>query len=192
MKIDMYYDFACPFCYIGHNQLVKALNKLEVKDVVINYIPFPLNVHSYGHTGSKEVLMVKYDMSEEEAIGSLKALEERAKSFGLKIDSFNTKMVDTKPVMAKIAKLNNPTALVERLLEKYFCDGFDFNIEGTKQIFSEYGYDYDAIIGEDELVRHPQVEAVPTYTIDGITFSGSNDVDGYIEIIKQIEAHNQK
>lgn len=191
MKIDMYYDFACPFCYIGHNQLIKALKKLEVKDVVINYIPFPLNVHSYGLKTSKEVLMVKYNMSEVEAINSLKSLEQRGDSFGLNIDAFSTKMVDTTNVMAQISKLNNPTILVEKLLEEYFCNGFDFNVTDTKEIFEKYGFTYDTTLEVSELPRHPQVEAVPTYTIDGITFSGSNDVNGYIEIIKQIELKNK-
>ena len=191
MKIDMYYDFACPFCYIGHNQIIKALKKLEIKDVRFNYIPFPLNVHSYGFKTSKEVLMVKYNMSEEEALNNLKSLENRGKTFGLNIDAFNTKMVDTSIVMGKISKLNNPINLVERLLEEYFCNGFDFNVLETKILFKEYGYDYDSIEVKTPLSRHPQVEAVPTYTIDGVTFSGSNDVDGYIDIIKQIKQHNK-
>lgn len=34
MKIEIWSDYACPFCYIGEAKLEKAMNELGIKDQV--------------------------------------------------------------------------------------------------------------------------------------------------------------
>ena len=44
MKIELWSDFACPFCYIGKTKFEKALNRFEHKDEVeLVYKAYQLN-----------------------------------------------------------------------------------------------------------------------------------------------------
>lgn len=47
MKIEMYSDYACPFCYIGKRQLEQALAQFEhADDVEIVHKAFELYPHA--------------------------------------------------------------------------------------------------------------------------------------------------
>ena len=44
IKIDLWSDFSCPFCYIGKSRLERVINDLNLKDFVeIHYKSYQLN-----------------------------------------------------------------------------------------------------------------------------------------------------
>ncbi len=51
MKIEVWSDFSCPFCYIGKTRLEKALNATGLKDKVeVSFQSFQLNPYAPNTT----------------------------------------------------------------------------------------------------------------------------------------------
>ena len=89
MKIEVWSDFVCPFCYIGKRRLEMALEQFpHKKDVEVEFKSFELdqNAPIYSGTSINEVLASKYGISIEEAKRNNVQLGNHAASMGL---SFN-------------------------------------------------------------------------------------------------------
>jgi len=69
MKIEIWADYACPFCYIGKTTLEQALEKTGLKGVEIVYKAFQLdpNAPKEANEGTIEHLAHKYGVSISEA-----------------------------------------------------------------------------------------------------------------------------
>lgn len=70
MKIEVWSDFVCPFCYIGKRRLEMALEQFPHRDnVEVEFKSFELdpNTPVYSGTSINEVLASKYGISIEEA-----------------------------------------------------------------------------------------------------------------------------
>ena len=70
MKIEIWSDIACPFCYIGKRRLEIALEQFEHKeDVKIAFRSFQLDPYAKKNTGMNihPVLSSKHGMSYEKA-----------------------------------------------------------------------------------------------------------------------------
>ena len=83
MKVEIWSDFVCPFCYIGKRNFEAALNNSGIKDQVeVIYRSFELdpNAKRDGNLPAKEMLMKKYSMSEARATQSLADLTQDRKS----------------------------------------------------------------------------------------------------------------
>lgn len=84
MKVDIYSDFVCPFCYIGKTKFQSALEKFEHKDnVQIVYKSFELSPHTSGNELTKVTLSKKYGMSVEQAEEMTKNVVSQASEVGL-------------------------------------------------------------------------------------------------------------
>lgn len=70
MKIEVWSDFVCPFCYIGKRRLEQALEQFPHKDdVEVEFKSFELDPHApvYTEKSIHESLAEKYGMSVEQA-----------------------------------------------------------------------------------------------------------------------------
>ena len=70
MEIEIWFDFICPFCYLGMIIFVMALKNYEHKDDVrITYRSFQLNMSSESTKGKdiNQVISERYNISYEEA-----------------------------------------------------------------------------------------------------------------------------
>ena len=88
MKIEVWSDFVCPFCYIGKRLEVALEQFPHKKDVEVEFKSFELdqNAPIYSGTSINEVLASKYGISIEEAKRNNVQLGNHAASVGL---SFN-------------------------------------------------------------------------------------------------------
>nr|WP_308742206.1 DsbA family protein [uncultured Anaerocolumna sp.] len=69
MKIEVWSDFVCPFCYIGKRLLEQALNKFSHNDQVeVLFKSYELNPNGESDTSLSvdEVLAEKYNMTIEQ------------------------------------------------------------------------------------------------------------------------------
>ncbi|MED3302577.1 DsbA family protein, partial [Bacillus thuringiensis] len=85
MKIEVWSDFVCPFCYIGKRRLEMALEQFpHKKDVEVEFKSFELdqNAPIYSGTSINEVLASKYGISIEEAKRNNVQLGNHAASMG--------------------------------------------------------------------------------------------------------------
>ncbi|WP_101842979.1 DsbA family oxidoreductase [Halobacillus sp. Marseille-P3879] len=152
MRIEVWSDFVCPFCYIGKRRLEQALLSLpkEVK-VELIYKSFELDPEASVHTGLtiEEKLAEKYGKSLSEVKDMTKHMEEQASETGL--DFQFSRMVPTNTFNAhRIAKLadkyNLHEEINERLFKAVFTDGKNVGeINTLAEIASQAGLEADMV-----------------------------------------------
>ncbi|MEK3889280.1 DsbA family oxidoreductase [Bacillus sp. FSL K6-3431] len=128
MKIAVWSDFVCPFCYIGKRRLEEALKQFDHRDQIeIEFKSFELdpNAPKDSKQSMQEVLATKYGMSLEKAKEMNASIGEQAASVGLTFNFENMKPTNTFDAhrLAHFAKKQGKDAqLTEKLLYAYFTD----------------------------------------------------------------------
>ncbi|MGE7109949.1 DsbA family oxidoreductase [Lysinibacillus sp. NPDC047702] len=128
MKIEIWSDYVCPFCYIGKKQLEQAIEDTgfagQVELVYKSYqldptTPVDTNVSTY------EALAKKYGMSLEKAKEMTQGVATRAKEVGLNYN-FDKLMEENTLKAHRLVKWaeqqGDATPLVEALLHGYFIE----------------------------------------------------------------------
>lgn len=128
MKIEVWSDFVCPFCYIGKRRLEEAINQFEHKDQVeVEFKAFELDPNSPLEPTMKihESLAKKYGMSVDEAKRANENMAKQADSVGLQFrfdDMMPSNTFDAHR-LAKYAKtVGKEKELTEKLLYAYFTE----------------------------------------------------------------------
>ncbi|GIN73891.1 DSBA oxidoreductase [Bacillus sp. J14TS2] len=129
MKIEVWSDFVCPFCYIGKRRLEQALEQFPHQDEVeVEFHSFELDPTTAKDQEKTihESLATKYGVSVDEAKKMNEGVAEQAKSVGLNFH-FDT-MVPTNTFdahrLAHFAKTKaKDKEITERLLHGYFSEG---------------------------------------------------------------------
>lgn len=131
MKIEIWSDFACPFCYIGKTHFDNALNKFEHKDQVeVIYKAYQLNPN--------EGTVMKGTAAESFAKGHRVTVEQAKEKFDLFTNSAKTVGLDYRYDIIqltntfdahRLAKWANQfqkeAELTARLMKAYFTDGLN-------------------------------------------------------------------
>ncbi len=212
MKIEIWSDFACPFCYIGKKRFEVALNQFEHKeDVQVVYKAYQLNPNaSEKMNGSAyDVFSKSHHMSVEEVKKRFKLVSENAKTVGLTLNYDIIQMTNTLHAhrLQKWAHgLGYGEIMAETLFKAYFSLGINIADHNALAELSEsIGLDKaeairvlssDAYLNE---VKQDQIEAkqlgvqgVPFFVINrkyGV--SGAQDSTYFLQALKQIWAENQ-
>lgn len=129
MKVEVWSDYVCPFCYIGKRQLEQAIKdsgyegqiEVELKSFLLDPTT-PVDTDQSVYSS----LSKKYNVSEEQAKNMTKNVAERAKEVGLNYDFDNMKDANTTAAhrLAKWSVTKGKGAeLSERLLQAYFLEG---------------------------------------------------------------------
>lgn len=124
MKIEIFTDFACPFCYIGKKRLEQAIIELGMeKDVIIEYKAYQLDSNA-----SKEVSVPL--MKDGTSSDRFEAILAHAKEVGLTYHLEKVLVGNTENAhrLAKWTKTKNlEGAFIEETLYRYFTQGLDVN-----------------------------------------------------------------
>ena len=86
MKVEVWSDFACPFCYIGKQRLEAAIDQFAHKDnveVVFRSFELDPNAQRDVDYDVHDMLTARYGMSREQAIAMNENLGNQAKEAGL-------------------------------------------------------------------------------------------------------------
>ena len=86
MRIDIWSDIVCPFCYVGKRNLELALAEFEHRnEVEVVWHSFELDPSATEHPAGSlpEMIAGKYQMPLEQAIASQESIAERAREVGL-------------------------------------------------------------------------------------------------------------
>ncbi|TRZ36958.1 DsbA family oxidoreductase [Niallia circulans] len=128
MKIEVWSDFVCPFCYIGKRRLEEAIAQFPGKDQVeVEFKSFELdpNAQIYSGTGINEALAKKYGMSIEEAKRANEGVGSQAAGVGLTFNFDEMKPTNTFDAhrLAKFAAtVGKEKEMTEKLLASYFTE----------------------------------------------------------------------
>ncbi|MDO3410033.1 DsbA family oxidoreductase [Saccharibacillus sp. CPCC 101409] len=188
MKIEVWSDFVCPFCYIGKRKLEHALERFPQKDQVeVVYKSFELDPNSSreAHSGDiHDMLAGKYGMSREQAMEANRNVGEAARAVGLNYDFDRmspTNTFDAHRLAHFAAEQGLSHDVTERLLQAYFTEGvFLGDHEELAKLAAESGLDRAQVLdilnsdAYSENVRADEEEAVnlgvrgvPFFVLDG-------------------------
>ena len=204
MKITIFLDTICGWCYIGHNRLFKALAEFKDKKFEVHYAPFLLNPNMpllgmkrsdylEKKFGSVDNAQPMYDRMTEQA-----ALEDL---------NFNLNKIKITPstilshILIDLSKgLKEQKFIVENIFRNYFIDGHDIgNVENLIAIGEKNGLNkqkiektfetkknIDDILKKNQNAHSLGISGVPVIALnDKIVIQGAESTELIISKIKQ-------
>lgn len=182
MKVEIWSDIACPFCYIGKRRFEAALNRFPGKsDVEIVYRSFELDPSAPPDVDFDvhDMLSQKYGMPREQAVANNRNLSTQAKEIGLDMNFDNivlTNTFDAHRLSHLAAKHGKMGETIDRLYQAYFTNGEHVGDRDTLlKIAEEIGLDRqetaEALSGGDyaDNVRADEQEAA-ALSIRGVPY----------------------
>ncbi|MCM3132864.1 DsbA family oxidoreductase [Paenibacillus polysaccharolyticus] len=128
MKIEIWSDYVCPFCYIGKRRLESALEQFAPpNEVLIEYKSFELNPQASMYSGKSmhQILSEKHGMSLEQAKKAHAELEQQVAMMGLvyNIDQIKpTNTFDAHRLTQYAKSVGKDQELAEKLFYSYYRD----------------------------------------------------------------------
>jgi predicted DsbA family dithiol-disulfide isomerase len=214
MKIELWSDFACPFCFIGKTQFDQALNDFEHKDAVeVVYKAYQLNPNAPKEmtTDAATAFAKGHGMSPEQAKERFNMFVSSAQKVGLNYNYDIIQMTNSYDahVLAKWArKFGKEPALTNLLMSAYFEQGKNIaSKEDLLEIVKECGLpveeaseilnnpdEFKAVVDfELKEAREVGVRGVPFFVINrkyGV--SGAQGYDNFLNALKQIYEEEQQ
>lgn len=207
MKIQIWSDFVCPFCYIGKRHLEQALKESGRDDVEIEMMSYELDPDFVDQPGMSvdQMLANKYGMSLSEARSNNARVKEMAASAGLNYDFDAMKHSNTFKAhkvfqLAKIQGLGHEVS--EKFLSGYFEKGAYLNDdEELVKLAVEAGMkeeDVRKALDSDEVglkVRQDEqwsqmigAKGVPHFVFDDkVSLSGAQPVETFKQALEYVE-----
>ncbi|WP_454193647.1 DsbA family oxidoreductase [Paenibacillus sp. Marseille-Q7038] len=212
MKIEIWSDYMCPFCYIGKRRFEEALESFPHKNQVeVIYRSYELNPNEPRDTDETtyDSLAKKYGMSVQEAKSMTENVVEQARTVGLnyKFDGIKpTNSFDAHRLTHYAAERGKASEMTESLFSAYFEKGEHIgNREVLIRLAGEVGMDtkqVKKILEEStyaEEVRRDEkqgadlgIQGVPFFVIDrkyGI--SGAQPLQVFTDALTQAWSESQ-
>ncbi|WP_264550805.1 DsbA family oxidoreductase [Flavobacterium sp. N2038] len=207
MKIEIWSDIMCPFCYIGKRQLETALEQFPNKEIEIEWKSFQLDPTITPQSG-KDVytfLAERKGMSIEQSKEMHKGVTERAKSVGLDYN-FDKAIISNSFTAHRVIQLAKTKKLGDKMEEiffkAYFTEGRDLNNGPTLiELAEKAGLDKEEVLKvlTDENLFSKEVEhdikeaqeigvqGVPFFVFDRkYAVSGAQPVEAFINTINEV------
>lgn len=211
MKVEIWSDYQCPFCYIGKRRFEKALEQFEYKDKVeVSFKSFELNPQAERDVKmtQNEMLMKKYGMSEEQVKASNNNLTAQAKGEGLEYNlegTILTNTFDAHRLMHFAASKGKENEMNERLFTAYFTENKHIgNHETLAALAEEIGLDKEEVkemLASNHFTSEVRtdeqeggllgVQGVPFFVINrkyGV--SGAQPTEVFLDTLKQVWAED--
>lgn len=208
MKIEVWSDFVCPFCYIGKRRLESALNQFEYKDEVeLIFRSFELDPNSKKKFDENiyEIIAKKYGISVEQAKASNDQIVAQAKALGLNYnfdDLIPTNTFDAHRLSHYAKTEGKANELSERILKAYFVDSL--NISDHKILASlagEVGIDSDEALKvlasdqygaevrkDEENASRLKISGVPYFVFNNkYAVSGAQPPELFLEVLEKVK-----
>ncbi|MGE6600086.1 DsbA family oxidoreductase [Bacillus proteolyticus] len=208
MKIEVWSDFVCPFCYIGKRRLETALEQFPHRDdVEVEFKSFELdpNTPVYSGTSINEVLASKYGISIEEANRNNIQLGNHAASMGLNFNFEEMKPTNTFDAhrLAKFAKeQGKEKEITENLLFAYFTESQNLSdVETLATIAENSGIDKQEALNiinnksayandvrvDEAIAQQYRITGVPYFIINQkYAISGAQPLETFVGALQQV------
>lgn len=148
MKVEIWSDVMCPFCYIGKRNFENALAQFADKEnIEIEWKSYQLDpsMPEVAAESQEDYLVKHKGMSREQVRGMLANVTEMAKQAGLEYHLDKSVMVNSQKAhqLIQFAKTKNlGDQIEERLFKAYFTEGKNVaDIETLTQLGKEVGLD---------------------------------------------------
>ncbi len=204
MKITIFLDTICGWCYIGHNRLFKALAEFKDKKFEVHYAPFLLNPNMPLSGMKRSDYLEKKFGSVDNAQPMYDRMTEQA---ALEDLNFNLNKIKITPstilshILIDLSKgLKKQKLIVENIFRNYFIDGNDIgNVENLIAIGVKNGLNkqkiektfetkknIDDILKKNQSAQSLGISGVPVIALnDKIVIQGAESTELIISKIKQ-------
>ncbi|WP_079709199.1 DsbA family oxidoreductase [Paraliobacillus ryukyuensis] len=208
MKIEVWSDFVCPFCYIGKRRLEEALQNFAHRDEVeVEFKSFELDPNAAEYNGKSihQAIADKYNIPLDQAKQANANIIEQAATVGLDFRFEEMKPTNTFVAhrLAKYAKsMNKDTELTEKLLHSYFTDNVNLsNHETLVSLAEDVGLDRnkaievlhddsayaEAVRADESLAQSYGVTGVPFFVINSkYAISGAQPLETFTGAIEKV------
>jgi predicted DsbA family dithiol-disulfide isomerase len=186
MRVDIWSDIVCPWCYVGKRRFETALASFTADNVEVVHHSFQLNPAApRGSTTSRrEMLKQKYSLTDARVDALDAQMTQIAAEEGLqyRLDMAVTgNTLDAHQMVHLAHEHRRQDAMVERLYRAYFTEGRSvFDEDSLVELAGDVGLDRDtaraalederyvtAVREDIEAARRLGVTGVPFFVIDG-------------------------
>ncbi len=209
MKIEIWSDYVCPFCYIGKRRFEEALKETgleENAEVIFKAFELDPNSPATSDESMEEVLAKKYGTSIDEAKKMTDNVVVQAKTVGLDYDFSKMTPANTFNAhrLAKLAEQQGLGAQVsERFLKAYFIDAEKIGTEDVLlRLAEEVGISRERaqqVLDSDEFAAEVRaditeagqigVQGVPFFVINRkYAISGAQPAEAFAEALRKVAA----
>ncbi len=206
MKIEIWSDYVCPYCYMGKKRFEDALNQFEGKDSIeVVFRSFELDPQAKVDENQSvySLLEKKYSLSRERVTQTLEDITRQAKQIGLNYNmdiTIQTNTFDAHRLTHYAKTLGLAEALTERLFKAHFTNGLHIGDPKTLILLAEEvgipKKDALKVIEEDQFAENVRldeqdahklgVRGVPFFLIDGKhIISGAQSSEVFLTALKQ-------
>jgi predicted DsbA family dithiol-disulfide isomerase len=209
LRVDIWSDVVCPWCYIGKRRFERAMAELEGELALeVRFRPYQLDpTASPGKSGPVFDAYVRKFGGPEQARALLDRVTATAAADGLDFRMDRALRANTLLAHRLLWWAEQPGApvdqieLKERLLQAYFVDGLDVGLPETlADLAVELGADRDQVLGflasdggraevADELAEAADlgISAVPTFVVNGQwAIPGAQDTDTFVNVFRRL------
>ncbi|MDP4147408.1 MAG: DsbA family oxidoreductase [Bacillota bacterium] len=206
MKIEVWSDFVCPFCYIGKRRFEIALDKFQHKEEVeLVFRSFELDTHAKKKYDENihELIAKKYGISVEQAKASNNQLVAQAKAIGLNYnfdDLIPTNTFDAHRLSHYAKAEGKMKDLSERIFKAYFVDSQNIsdhkvlanlavdaglNIDKALEVLESDRYTAEVRKDEQEASKL-QINGVPYFVFNNkFAVSGAQPTEVFLEALEK-------
>ncbi|MEW9675204.1 DsbA family oxidoreductase [Lentibacillus sp. L22] len=213
MKIEIWSDFVCPFCYMGKRRLENALAQFPHQDkVTLEYKSYELSPNAERNPGKTihEQMAEKFGSTIDQAKSMNDKMAEQAAELGLtyNFDSMKpTNTLDAHRVAKYAAKQGKGKEMTERLLKAYFTDGKHIGDKETlKELAEEVGLEASAVNtllqtddylakvqADEEEAKEIGVQGVPFFVFnEKYAVSGAQPAEVFSEVLDTVWEEESK
>lgn len=202
MRIDIWSDLVCPWCYLGKRRFEKAMSMYSPgASVQVVHRSFQLDpsMPQGQSLRARDMLMRKYGMTEAEVVASQDRLESLAAAEGLEYHLAESRTGNTMDAH-RLVHLGHERGIqdlvIERLYRAHFTDNRSlFDRESLTVLGTEAGLDdveafletrryEDAVIADHRQAHELGVRGVPFFLIDGrYGVSGAQSVEVFSQAL---------
>lgn len=206
MKIDIWSDYVCPFCYVGKKEFERALEEFNYPGkITINYRGFQLDpsLKEGVRTDMIQDLADHYGISREQAQGMIEQAVHFAKEAGLAYDYKNmipANTFDAHRVTYYAKEINKDKEIGTIIFKAHFGQGLDIQDQETlSNLAEEVGLNKeetlamlkteryaDQVSDDMKKARELGIRTVPTFRFnDQYSISGAQSVNDFLVALKK-------
>ncbi|MEO8442809.1 MAG: DsbA family oxidoreductase [Betaproteobacteria bacterium] len=205
LRIDVVFDFVCPWCYIGKRHLEAALEDWQAEHPgnlkpAVRWLPFQLNPEiPVGGMSRREHQELKHgpagpDLEKQKQVGEL--ARRLGLSFALDKITVQPNTLDAHRLSGCAQQHGRQDEMVETLLKAFFMQGISLNDhEALTDLAATVGLDWaqvamyldsttdvQAVERLEQEVRNAGIDIVPFFIFNGkVTVAGAHEVKVLLE-----------
>ncbi|WP_298505263.1 DsbA family oxidoreductase [uncultured Maribacter sp.] len=214
MKVSIWSDIRCPFCYIGKRKFEAALDKFPYKEeVIVEWKSFELDpyIETKLNVDYIERFMEVKNIDKDTALGMFDRVTAMASEVGLNFNiekAITANSLNAHRLLHFAKTKNKADATKEALLKAHLEDAKNIDaIDVLLQIAKEVGLDFDKVktmflsdaltyeVRQDELeARNLGISGVPFFVLDGkYGLSGAQPEEVFTEALENTwKKHEQE